>query len=101
MVKTIVLLLLAALLPAFAVLISLRLLWCAAFSPTRAWQIAIALDDFANVAANGTLGQTISYRAATAMRQGKRWGCVLCGWLDEVDPGHCTRALNDPKQDLK
>lgn len=100
MVKIIVLVLLAALLPIFAVLVSLRLLWCAAFSPARAWQIAIALDDFANVAANGNLGQTISYRAATAQAQGKRWGCILCRWLDGVDQGHCTRALNDAKQDL-
>lgn len=100
MVKILVLILIAALLPLFAVIVALRLLWCAAFSPARAWQIAIELDDFANVAANGYLGQTISFRAATAMRQGKRWGCILCHWLDVADTGHCAKALNDPKQNM-
>ncbi len=40
--------------------------------------------------------RTVSATAAEARDAGRRWGCVLCRWLDAVDPGHCDNALNDP-----
>ncbi len=69
------------------------------FWPSAAWEAAIAVDDLGNVSLNGALGQTISSRAAH--NRGKWWGCVLCKILNEVDPGHCDRALTDPVQNLE
>ena len=81
---------------AFSVLIYLL---DALFDPANAWLIAIAIDDLGNVSLNGALGQTISSRAAH--NRGKWWGCILCKILNEVDPGHCDRALTDPEQNLE
>ncbi len=41
----------------------------------------------------GTSNETISERAAKARNAGRRWGCILCRLLDDVNPGHCDRAL--------
>ena len=101
MAKFIVLFLVGLLSPLAGFLVGLRIIYAAFANPFKAWQIAIGWDDLASVATNGWLGQTISFRAATARGQGKSWGCVLCRWLDEVDPGHCDRALADPAQNMK
>ena len=82
------------------VLISLRFLYEIFINPDKAWLIAISIDDSSNVAGNGKLGQTISYRAATAQKAGAKWGCILCKLLDLVNQGHCTRALTDSEQNL-
>lgn len=66
----------------------------------RAWLIALAFDDLGNVAGNGSMGQTISSRAAHARAEGKRWGCLVCEDLDKIDPGHCDRAMTAPDQNL-
>jgi hypothetical protein len=100
MLKKLVLLLCVLLMPRLGLLVALRLLWATLTAPTRAWLIVIALDDLMNVVCNGWLGQTISYRAAVADIEGKRWGCVLCRWLDAAEQGHCTKALTDSKQNL-
>ena len=60
----------------------LRYLWAALFSPARALRLAISGDE----------DKTISHRAAIAREEGKRWGCVLCGLLDKLDPGHCDKS---------
>lgn len=62
-------------------------------SPTKATSIALMIDELANVDVNGQVEQTISTRAARAQLRGRRWGCLLCGILDKLDPGHCARAL--------
>lgn len=36
---------------------------------------------------------TLSKRAAVARDKGKTWGCVLCRFLDSIDPHHCDKAL--------
>ena len=41
----------------------------------------------------GSPNETISERAAKARNNGREWGCVLCRWLDRINPGHCDRAL--------
>lgn len=65
----------------------------------KAKRIALALDQLLNVLFNGLPGQTVSARAETARRQGKRWGCVLCRVLDWLDDNHCAEALaNDIKR---
>ena len=70
----------------------LRYLWAALFSPARALRLAISGDQLANSALNGDEDKTISHRAAIAREEGKRWGCVLCGLLDKLDPGHCDKS---------
>lgn len=51
------------------------------------------LDEGGSVATGGSPNETISERAAKARNAGRRWGCVLCRWLDDVQPGHCDNAL--------
>lgn len=72
---------------------ALRMLWAIATSPERAVRLAVAHDQLANAAANGDEDETISSRAAKARASGRRWGCLLCGLLDRLDPGHCDRAV--------
>jgi hypothetical protein len=52
-----------------------------------------ALSEFGNSLAGGDPHQTISYRAAVAAKAGDEAGILICKILDEVDPGHCARAL--------
>lgn len=59
----------------------------------KAKRVALALDHLLNVLFNGRPGQTVSGRAETARRQGRRWGCVLCAMLDWLDDNHCAEAL--------
>ena len=69
-----------------------RYCWAIATNPARAWRIAIGYDQLANVAANGDEDETISSRAARARDEGRAWGCVLCRWLDRLDPDHCDKS---------
>ena len=70
-------------------------------APKRAWKVALAVDDLANVAGNGHLGQSISSRAAHAAVAGKTWGKIVCKGLNTLDPGHCVRALTAVDQNLE
>lgn len=67
----------------------LRMLWCIGANRPKAVAIAIALDRAGNRAANGGQAETISSRANRARAEGRHWGCVLCRWLDWLDPNHC------------
>ena len=69
--------------------IAARHLYCAILSPQRAKGIAIAIDRAANGAFNGSHNETISSRANRARVHGRRWGCVLCKFLDWFKKGHC------------
>lgn len=41
----------------------------------------------------GTIGVTISARAATARHRGHRWGCWMCDYfLDRIQANHCELA---------
>lgn len=82
-------------------LIGLRMLYAVWTAPDKAWMIAVAIDDTANVAGNGRLGQTVSSRSAQARQEGRLWGCWLCRLLDLADPGHCDRALTDAEQNMQ
>lgn len=53
----------------------------------------IAIDQFSNAVMGGDPDETISSRAAKAAQRGKRWGCVLCRWLDRIDRGHCNKSI--------
>ena len=59
----------------------------------RAWHLAVSYDQLANTAFGGDEDETISSRAAKARLKGKRWGCILCRFLDWLDPNHCTNSI--------
>ena len=65
---------------------------CIANHP-RALRALEAVDQVGNALSGGDPDMTISWRAAIARDQGKRWGCVLCRWLDRLDPDHCDKSI--------
>lgn len=78
----------------FAILVTLPILAITAIiDPEKCLRIALGYDRAGNAAFNGDPRQTISYRASTAMSEGKQWGCILCKALDAVDPNHCQNAV--------
>ena len=60
----------------------------------RAQGVILALDQTANAALGGSREETISSRAGRAELKGKRWACVLCRFLDRLQPNHCVNAIN-------
>jgi hypothetical protein len=57
------------------------------------FRIAIAIDQLANTFLGGNPDETISSRAEKARQRGARWGCVLCRFLDWLDPNHCAKSV--------
>jgi hypothetical protein len=51
-------------------------------------------DEGLNTLTGGDPGETVSSRAAKAQVEGKRWGCVLCKFLDWLQKDHCKTSLN-------
>ena len=78
---------------AAASIASIWMLLAALAGSRRAWKIAIGHDQLANVAFGGSEDETISSRAGTAAKAGKRWACILCRLLDKFDPGHCEKSI--------
>lgn len=74
---------------------ALRYLTCVFGNPAKAWNIALMIDEAANVSVNGRIDETISARAAKAAYRGRCWGCVLCWVLDRIQRDHCQNALTD------
>lgn len=70
----------------------LAMLWMIVADPRHAWVVAVAFDQLANAAANGSRTETISSRAHRARGQKRRWGCLLCKVLDWIDKNHCARS---------
>lgn len=87
-----ILLTLMPLLALVTVLWWVRFLWSVVFSPSKAWKLAVSQDQNGNAALNGSEDETISSRAARARDQGRKWGCVLCRWLDMLDKNHCEKS---------
>jgi hypothetical protein len=58
-------------------------------------RLGLALDEALNVLLlNGDPDQTISYHAAVAQKDGRRWACWLCWTLARlVQPHHCALQL--------
>lgn len=54
---------------------------------------AVLLDEAANTVLGGSPNETISERAAKARDEGRKWGCVLCRFLNWINPGHCDTAM--------
>lgn len=57
------------------------------------WNVLISLDQLGNALAAGSPDETISSRAGKAMRDGKRWGCVLCKFLNWFEKDHCAKSI--------
>ncbi len=86
----------ALLLAAVAIILSIVpvvIVWAclALIGHRRAGQAAVAWDALVSCLTGGDWQETITMRANRAMGNGKRWGCVLCKFLDRIDPDHCRK----------
>jgi hypothetical protein len=54
---------------------------------------AVLIDEAANTVLGGSPNETISERAAKARNEGRKWGCLLCRFLNWIKQGHCDSAL--------
>ena len=52
------------------------------------------LDEGLNVLTGGDANETLSSRAGKGVKEGKRWACVLCRFLDLFQRDHCIRSIN-------
>lgn len=57
------------------------------------FNILLGLDQLANAILGGDPQETISSRADKAMREGKRWGCILCKVLSLIQKDHCQKSV--------
>ncbi|WP_248767761.1 hypothetical protein [Pseudomonas sp. MWU12-2345] len=55
--------------------------------------LLVWLDEGGNTLLLGDPGETISSRSAKAQMAGKRWGCVMCRFLNRLQKDHCKKAL--------
>lgn len=51
-------------------------------------------DEGLNVLTGGDANETMSSRAGKGLKEGKRWACVLCRFLDLFQRDHCARSIN-------
>lgn len=51
-------------------------------------------DRALNVACGGSSDETMSSRAGKGMKEGKRWACVLCRFLDLFQKDHCLKSID-------
>lgn len=58
----------------------------------RAFELMKAYDRLGNAVTNGRSTDYISTRANIARKEGRRWGCVLCGILDKIEKDHCANS---------
>ena len=92
LMRTIILIGLFLLCQIAAFVTAIRMAWAIITNQDRAWNIAKAYDRLGNSATNDDTVQTISSRAELARRDGKRWGCWLCGILDRIQTDHCKNS---------
>lgn len=52
------------------------------------------LDEGINVLTGGDANETLSSRAGKGAKEGKRWACLLCRFLDLIQKDHCARSIN-------
>jgi len=57
------------------------------------WNLLISIDQFFNTLFGGNPDETISSRAGKARYKGKKWGCILCWFLDKIDKNHCEKNI--------
>lgn len=61
----------------------------------RAFRVAKANDQALNAALGGSEDETLSSHANRARKERRRWGCILCGLLDAVQPNHCADSAGE------
>jgi hypothetical protein len=64
-------------------------MWCAYYLKN----LALSLDQLLNTVLGGDPDETLSRRAGRARNAGEKWGCILCKYLDKIDPRHCEKTL--------
>jgi hypothetical protein len=57
------------------------------------WNILIAVDQLGNTIFGGDPQETISSRSDKAMKEGKKWGCIMCKFLSLFQKDHCQKAV--------
>lgn len=70
-----------------------RLAWALMVDARMSHRIALSFDQLANTAFGGDPDETISSRAGRHAREGERWACWLCRFLDHLDPNHCEKSI--------
>lgn len=73
-------------------LASIQMLWSILVNSPKAWRLAKAFDRVANAATGGQDTETISSRAHRAVTEKRRWGCILCRFLDHFEKDHCKKS---------
>nr|WP_294864336.1 hypothetical protein [uncultured Pseudogulbenkiania sp.] len=76
--------------------LAMSLLQLLAGSP-RAVRVFVGADQTLNAAIGGNEDETISSRAGKGARRGVWRYCLLCRLLDQIDPGHCERSIENDK----
>ena len=89
-----IILLLPVFLLAF-VLTALRLAWALLVDVRMANRIALSFDQLANAAFGGNPDETISSRAGRKKKDGEKWACLLCRFLDAFEKDHCDRSIGN------
>lgn len=92
-IKRVVLLVIIAVVVLVFPLAILRWLTMVVYNTDKAWNTSKAFDRTGNVLANGDWQEMISTRAARAMKEGRTWGCILCGILDWMEKDHCEDSV--------
>ena len=58
------------------------------------WNIGVWLSQGLNtILRAGDPDETLSSAAGKANLKGRRWGKILCWFLNKVDPGHCNKSI--------
>jgi len=71
---------------------TIRYTWYVIFEPEESWRLAVSLDQLANTTFNGHEDETISSRAGR-LKDDEKWACLLCKFLDHLDPDHCKKSI--------
>lgn len=76
-----------------AIFAPFKTLWSIAIGDyTRVLEVLKGYDRLGNAVTNGSSEETISSRANRARSEGRKWGCVLCKILDDIEANHCANA---------
>lgn len=67
----------------------------------RIKEIEKGYDLLGNTAFNGVAGEYISTRANRGQKEGAKWACVLCKFLDMLDKGHCERYPSPVSEEFR
>lgn len=59
------------------------------------WNILLTIDQGINTILGGDPDETISSRAAKRRKEGARWACILCKFLNIFDKNHCNENIED------